>query len=216
MKPKYNAKNFSVKRLLREFEEVNLSEDIIVNLVDDNIFDWHFTFEGLDDTAFQEGIYHGRIIFPSNYPLSPPDIIFFNKNGKFEVNTKICLSNTGYHPESWRPSWNARTTLIGLRSMFDIDISGSLGSMKCSDDVRKQMAKDSNAFECNKCGPIRKLWIERKTRKNEEQKEITNENIPDPNININDAEIVESNPKTKQIFVLAFLCIVFITAVIYY
>ena len=34
------------------------------------------------------------------------------------INTKICLSNTGYHPESWSPFWNVSNILIG--SVFKI------------------------------------------------------------------------------------------------
>lgn len=39
------------------------------------MFEWHFTIRGPPNTEFEGGIYHGRIILPSDYPLKPPSII---------------------------------------------------------------------------------------------------------------------------------------------
>lgn len=44
----------------------------------------------------------GRIILPPEYPLKPPNIVLLTLNGRFEVGTKICLSISAHHPESWR------------------------------------------------------------------------------------------------------------------
>ena len=43
--------------------------------LDDNLFEWHFTVRGPEDTDFNGGVYHGRIIVPAEYPMKPPDII---------------------------------------------------------------------------------------------------------------------------------------------
>jgi ubiquitin-conjugating enzyme E2 J1 len=56
----------------------------------------------------------GRIILPTEYPMKPPNIIILTPNGRFETNTKICLSISGYHPETWQPSWSIRTALKAL------------------------------------------------------------------------------------------------------
>ena len=42
----------------------------------DNLFEWHFTIRGPPDTAFEGGVYHGRILLPSQYPFKPPNIMF--------------------------------------------------------------------------------------------------------------------------------------------
>ena len=39
------------------------------------MFDWHFTLRGPRDTEFEGGIYHGRIVLPSDYPFKPPNIM---------------------------------------------------------------------------------------------------------------------------------------------
>ena len=40
------------------------------------MFEWHFTIRGPTETPYENGIYHGKIILPSNWPMSPPDIYF--------------------------------------------------------------------------------------------------------------------------------------------
>jgi len=180
--------NFAVKRLLKEFNEVNCSPDLMANLVDDNIFDWHFTFQGPEETPFEGGIYHGRIIFPSEYPMAPPDFIFFTANGKFEVNTKICLSNTGYHPESWQPSWNCRTSLIGIKALFPLKSSGSVGSMNTNDECKSYLRDQSNNFICSECGHIRKIWDEAKV------KNVSKDKISSSEDHAKQAENVQISP----------------------
>ena len=36
-------------------------------------------------------------------------------SGRFEVNKKICLSISSFHPETWQPSWGIRTALLRQR-----------------------------------------------------------------------------------------------------
>lgn len=48
--------------------------------------------------------YHGRIYLSNEYPIKPPNLYFTTPNGRFEINTKICLNITKFHPESWNPS----------------------------------------------------------------------------------------------------------------
>ena len=43
--------------------------------VQDNIFEWHFTIAGPQDTPFEGGRFHGRLILPTDYPMKPPNII---------------------------------------------------------------------------------------------------------------------------------------------
>lgn len=51
------------------------SPDFRATPLDDDIFEWHFTIRGPPDTDFAEGVYHGRIILPAEYPMKPPSII---------------------------------------------------------------------------------------------------------------------------------------------
>ena len=67
-----------------------------------DILEWHFVLEGSRGSEYEGGVYHGRITFPPQYPFKPPSISLFTPNGRFAVNTKLCLSMTDFHPESWR------------------------------------------------------------------------------------------------------------------
>lgn len=92
------------------------------------------------------------MIFPVEYPFKPPNIVFLTPNGRFEVNKKICLSITGYHPESWRPSWGVRTALIAIISFFLTKGEGAVGALDWNETEREKVAKESLDWKCNVCG----------------------------------------------------------------
>ncbi|MQL98764.1 hypothetical protein Taro_031479 [Colocasia esculenta] len=106
---KYNLKNPAVKRILQEVKEMqaNPSDDFMSLPLEENIFEWQFAIRGPRDSEFQGGIYHGRIQLPSEYPFKPPSFMLLTPNGRFETQTKICLSISNHHPEHWQPSWSA-------------------------------------------------------------------------------------------------------------
>lgn len=53
----------------------NLGKTRLLVGLQDDLFEWHFTIRGPPDTEFEGGVYHGRILLPSEYPVKPPDII---------------------------------------------------------------------------------------------------------------------------------------------
>lgn len=67
-------------------------------------------------------------------------------SGRFEVNTRLCLSMSDYHPESWNPSWSVETVLLGLQSFMYEDNSVSIGSILLPVSERRNLAKKSAAF----------------------------------------------------------------------
>ncbi|XP_043246805.1 ubiquitin-conjugating enzyme E2 J1-like [Amphibalanus amphitrite] len=158
MESKYNVRNPSVKRLMREAQELHEpTEDYYAQPLDDNLFEWHFTVRGPDDSAFEGGVYHGRILLPSQYPMKPPSIIMMTPNGRFEVNKKICLSISGHHPESWRPSWSIRTALMAIIGFLPTPAAGAIASLEYNDDERRRLAAGSRSWSCPQCGEARLL-----------------------------------------------------------
>jgi ubiquitin-protein ligase len=152
----YNMRSPAVKRIMREALENSREDQSMISVAPlaDNIFEWHFTFRGPPGTAYELGMYHGRIVLPTNYPMAPPNIILLNASGRFDINVKICLSISSYHPETWQPSWSVRTALTALRAFMETDSPGAIGSIQCSDEVRKDLAKKSRFFKCPSCGYI--------------------------------------------------------------
>ncbi|XP_018024119.1 ubiquitin-conjugating enzyme E2 J1 [Hyalella azteca] len=158
----YNTRCPAVKRLLREAQELHKpTEEYFAQPLEDNLFEWHFTLRGPVNTEFEEGIYHGRIILPSEYPMKPPDIIFITQNGRFETNKKICLSISGYHPESWRPSWSIRTALLAIIGYMPSSGLGTIAGLQYSPAERRILAKKSWSQDCEVCGQISTVLLPR-------------------------------------------------------
>ncbi|XP_076069647.1 ubiquitin-conjugating enzyme E2 J1-like isoform X2 [Oratosquilla oratoria] len=162
MENSYNARCPAVKRLLREAQEFHEStEEYSAQPLEENLFEWHFTLRGPSDSEFDGGIYHGRILMPSEYPMKPPNIIFLTPNGRFEANKKICLSISGHHPETWQPSWSIRTALLALIGFMPTPASGTIGSLEYTAAERARLAVKSREYICPECGPVHKLLKER-------------------------------------------------------
>ena len=144
-----------VKRLSRELAEIEAENDSLpfkVYPLEDNFLLWHFTLSGPDDSEFSGGEYHGKIVFPSDYPFAPPSVMFLTPTGRFDVNVKICLSFTGYHPEQWQPAWGVRTMLLALREHFRVEDKAAIGYLGQSKMERSRAARRSLLFSCAACG----------------------------------------------------------------
>lgn len=139
---KYNLKNPAVKRILQEVKEMqsNPSDDFMSLPLEENIFEWQFAISGPLDTEFEGGIYHGRIQLPAEYPFKPPSFMLLTPNGRFETQTKICLSISNHHPEHWQPSWSVRTALVALIAFMPTNPNGALGSLDYKKEERRALA----------------------------------------------------------------------------
>uniref|UniRef100_A0A1I7ZES4 UBIQUITIN_CONJUGAT_2 domain-containing protein n=1 Tax=Steinernema glaseri TaxID=37863 RepID=A0A1I7ZES4_9BILA len=150
-------RGFGVKRLLREAQELkNPTELYFAQPLEENLFEWHFTIRGPPDSDFDGGIYHGRIIFPAEYPMKPPTVILLTPNGRFELHKRICLSISGFHPESWQPSWSIRTALLALVGFMPTDGTGAVGSLSYPAEERQKLAQESANWRCETCNCVMK------------------------------------------------------------
>ena len=49
-------------------------------------------------------------------------------NGRFQTNTRLCLSISDFHPDTWNPAWSVATILTGLLSfMVSVGCGGGCG-----------------------------------------------------------------------------------------
>ncbi|KAF9739043.1 hypothetical protein PMIN02_003065 [Paraphaeosphaeria minitans] len=150
----FNTKTPTIKRILKEASELSAhpSPDFAAAPLDSNLFEWHFTLRGPPaPSPYAAGIYHGRIVLPSTYPLKPPNFRFLTPTGRFEVNREICLSISGHHEETWQPAWGIRTALVAIRSFMDSEARGQVGGLECDRAVRERMASDSGSWRCPGC-----------------------------------------------------------------
>ncbi|CAF1229034.1 unnamed protein product [Rotaria magnacalcarata] len=176
----YNTRSTSVKRLMREAVEMkDPTELYYCQPIEDNLFEWHFTIRGPIATEFEEGIYHGRIIFPVEYPMKPPSIILLTESGRFKIHEKICLSISGHHVETWTPTWGVRTALLAIIGFMETPGEGALGSLDYTPEERKLLAKKSHSYKCPKCditnGEVLLPLSEKSVDAQKEAKELANQ-----------------------------------------
>uniref|UniRef100_A0A7E4VBD2 UBC core domain-containing protein n=1 Tax=Panagrellus redivivus TaxID=6233 RepID=A0A7E4VBD2_PANRE len=146
------SRSAGLRRLMREAAELRTPTDMyFAQPLDDNLFEWHFTIRGPPDSPYEGGVYHGRITLPHEYPMKPPSLMMLTPSGRFETNTKICLSISDYHPETWQPSWSIGTALVALIAFMSTPSLGAVGSIETSDEQRKILAKKSLIWTCNAC-----------------------------------------------------------------
>ena len=107
-------------RLRKELLAINKDrpEFIWATHKETNILLWSFLVAPPDDTVYGSGWYWGRVTFPQDYPFAPPGIQFVTPSCRFRPETKICMSMSDYHPESWNPAWR---DLGVLRRLHAID-----------------------------------------------------------------------------------------------
>ena len=112
-----------------------------------NLFVWHFSILGLEGSSYADGIYHGRLILPPQYPASPPRVQVWTPSGRFVPLADICLSVSAFHPETWEPSaWNLRTIIESLRLHF-ITPALEIGGMSKSPEERQEWARQSRYWK---------------------------------------------------------------------
>ncbi|CEH17986.1 Non-canonical ubiquitin conjugating enzyme 1 [Ceraceosorus bombacis] len=121
--------------------------------LEDNLFEWHFTLRGAHGTEFEQGIYHGRIILPVEYPFRPPSVILLTPNGRWETGKKICLTFTGFHEECWAPAWGIRTALLGVQAFMNAkkEAAVGVGALDVDGQERERLAKASRDWTCHVC-----------------------------------------------------------------
>lgn len=160
------SKSPSLRRIQADIRELQMdpSDQYHAAPLENDMFVWHFTIRGAKDTDFENGIYHGKILLPAEYPFKPPNIMFSTPNGRFETNTKLCLSFSAYHPELWQPAWGVRLILEALISFLPTKGDGAIGALDWTSEERKRLARSSGEFCCANCGNCKVLmdrWSER-------------------------------------------------------
>lgn len=94
---------------------------------------------------------------------------------RFKTNTRLCLSISDYHPDTWNPAWSVSTILTGLLSFMvssfnitdsfrlmlyqtfssfhfyfiKVESTPTLGSLETSDIEKQQLAHRSLEFNIN-------------------------------------------------------------------
>jgi ubiquitin-conjugating enzyme E2 J2 len=138
------------RRLRREALDLqtNPVAGVLALPIESNILDWRFVLRGACETPYEGGYYYGKIKFPHEYPMKPPSLLMLTPSGRFEPNTRICMSMSDFHPESWNPGWGVGTILVGLLSFMSSE-EITTGSIKTTETEKKACAVHSHDFNSN-------------------------------------------------------------------
>jgi ubiquitin-conjugating enzyme E2 J2 len=165
------ATDICVRRLTKELTALKKDPindpKITVAPNESNILEMHYVIEGSKGTPYEGGVYHGKLIFPKEYPLKPPAVQMITPNGRFQPNRRLCLSMSDYHPESWNPMWSVSTILTGLYS-FMIESNPTLGSIETSLKTKQKLASQSLEYNVMHSPIFCKLFPEYVERHKEE------------------------------------------------
>jgi ubiquitin-protein ligase len=149
------------RRLAKEFEE--LKENSLPNIKlthnPDDILDWYCMIYGLEESGFQNGEYIFNIRMAPNYPFDPPEFYFLTPNGRFDVNKKLCFSNSSYHKESWSPMWTIKTIILGFLSFFLEKSSSGIGHLTTSIEEKNKYAITSINYNKTKLSKYNSLFV---------------------------------------------------------
>ena len=130
-------------------ELIHLKKDpppgLIAEPNEDDILLWHYAIRGPLETPYEDGVYIGKIKFPSEYPLKAPSIYMLTPSGRFQCGKKICMSMTDFHPESWNPMWSVATIIQGIQSFMASD-ELTTGGLNESETDRKKFASASAEY----------------------------------------------------------------------
>ncbi|EDV23885.1 uncharacterized protein TRIADDRAFT_27042 [Trichoplax adhaerens] len=113
-----------------------------------NILEWHYVVIGPEGSPYEDGYYHGKLVFSRDYPFKPPSIYMITPNGRFKCNTRLCLSISDFHPDTWNPAWSVSTILTGLLS-FMLEKTSTLGSIETADFTKRRLAWESLQYNLN-------------------------------------------------------------------
>ena len=126
--------------------ELSATDYIRIGPLGNNLLRWHFTVKGLGGSDYDRGLYHGRLVLPRDYPLSPPRVQMLTPSGRFVPGEDICLSASSYHPESWTPRWRVRSLVDALRLHMATEVS-EIGGVRATPKKRRKLAEESRAWE---------------------------------------------------------------------
>lgn len=121
---------------------------------------WYFLLKGQKGTDYhtatknsegkyvggEGGEYIGKIVHSPKYPAEPPDYYMLTPSGRYNVGTKICLTNSSYHEGDWSSTWNILSILIAFYSIWLDDKEHGISHITDTPANRRKMAAESVAY----------------------------------------------------------------------
>jgi len=138
----------TLKRLRNDLKTLKKNPCEFIHAIPDdkNVLVWYFLIIGPSDSHYKGGHYIGKIMHNKDYPQKPPDYMMFTPSGRYLINKKICITNSGYHSDQWSPAWSIIALLQGFLSIFLADTDSGISHIKQSKEEREIHASNSIPF----------------------------------------------------------------------
>jgi len=123
-----------------------------------NLLNWYCLIYDLNEPGFTTGEYIFNIKMSPNYPFEPPEFYFLTPNGRFDINKKLCFSNSSYHIETWSPLWTIKTIILGFLSFYLEKTSSGIGHLNSTIEEKNKFANLSKNYNETKLKHILELF----------------------------------------------------------
>merc|ERR1719309_975508 len=122
---------------------------------EENFFEWEALIAGPENTPFDGGVFTAKLIFPHDYPLSPPKMRFQSEvfHPNIYPDGRVCISilhapgddPMGYETsaERWSPVQSVEKILLSVVSMLAEPNDESAANV----DASKMWREDRSKFE---------------------------------------------------------------------
>lgn len=113
------SKSTLLRRLTHEVSEMksNPPSNCSAGPIGDDIRKWEGTIIGPKGSPFENGVFNLKVVFPANYPFSPPDVKFSTPVYHPNINRagNICLDIL---KDQWSPALSISTVLLSICSLL--------------------------------------------------------------------------------------------------
>ena len=149
----------NVKRLMNFVTDLQMNpSDYYEAVPSDDITVWYAKIKNLSD-EYTGGVYYMKIHFTDEYPFKAPDYFMLTPSSRFEINRKICFSNSNFHSDSWSPIWGINQIIMGIVSFFYERKSVGIGHVgKSTTDDRAKKAAASVEYNRKHLANIEKMF----------------------------------------------------------
>jgi len=119
----------TIKRLVKDVKDIMknplTSQGIFYQHDESDMLKGYAMIVGPSDTPYEDGFYFFEFNFPTNYPFSPPTLIYSTNDGKTRfnpnlyINGKVCISilNT-WRGESWTSCQTISSILLSICTLL--------------------------------------------------------------------------------------------------
>ncbi len=108
----------------------------------------YFLIRGPTQTPYENGEYILYMHLADEYPFKAPTFKMTTPNGRFTINTPICLSGlSAHHSDTWSPNLTFSTLVIAFISFFtDEKEFHHIGALNASTPQKLKFAIESKAY----------------------------------------------------------------------